>query len=284
MEVNSNYQASDVLNNMKEVFKNKKLFIVLLFIIQAGINILVSIVFKKNYSTLINAKNIKDSKELLEIFDIRFMLSILVIFIVSIIINGLLTKITYQEITDKKNNSSIITQFFHYFIMNVVLFLIIIIGLIVFGVVVTMFVLIPILGLIVAIFLILGMFILLFYYLGYYRFIPYIAMAEGIDDVFSKSKRSIKGHLALSIILIIFNSGLSEIFSRLEINTISNDKLVLLVVVIIISQIISFSLQFFDIAFVFTGLKHDYIRKQEILESNENPVDTDNSYRMGSLE
>lgn len=146
-------------------------------------------------------------------FDIRYIFSISMTFIISTFVYGLLSKITYQEIMNQKIERSILKHFLKCFFMYFVYYLIVLSAIFVLLVVSYMFFLMPIIGIIIVLLCIMGVFILSLYYVGYYRFIPYIAMTEGISDVFSKSKQCIKGHLVPSIILMIINIGLFDFFS-----------------------------------------------------------------------
>lgn len=264
---------------MKNTIKNKGIYITLLFLVQTSCMLSLIILFKNNFLTLLNAKT---TKVLLGALDARFILSVLLTLIISMVVYGLLSKITFEEILNKKNHRPIIIQLFQYFLMYIAFNLVIIAVGIGLGLTLIILIRIPLLG---PIFFILCVIVFSFYYHGYYRFIPYIAMAEGMEDVFGKSKRYIKGHLMLSIILLIFNSGLYEIFINLELDAFRNEKMVLFIVLLIIYQIILFSLIFFDIAFVFTCSKQGYIDYHKPLEPfTENQADDEITFRMSDLD
>ncbi|QVK18915.1 hypothetical protein KHQ81_04180 [Mycoplasmatota bacterium] len=257
---NYNFQVEDILHNMVEVFRKKGLIITLLFIIQSVFALLMYFKFENTYSVLLNPERMKDSKAILEAYGPKIFLLILLTTTLSIIIYGLLTKITYKEIILYKIRKPIITQFLHYFLMYIVFFLIMFVGFIIYFIFIGIFVSFGPLGLLLVIGLSIGLLIIMFYYMGYYRFIPYIAMTEGSDGVFNKTKRCIKGHLVFSIILIILAGGITSIFNRLEANAFASDRMILFIVLLIISQFISFLFSFLDIVFVFTGLKYHNLR------------------------
>ncbi|QVK18916.1 hypothetical protein KHQ81_04185 [Mycoplasmatota bacterium] len=92
-------------------------------------------------------------------------------------------------------------------------------------------------------------------------------MVEGIKEIFSKSKRYINGHLEFSIILILLNTSLSKLFTRLELKAITVDNMKLFFGLWIISSFLTFFLHFFDITFVFTGL--DCELNEDLYQTNE---------------
>jgi len=281
------YQASDILQNMRDVMNKKGLLIAFLFIINISFTILFQFLFKNNILTLLNARNIDNPKVVLNAFDFNFILSILLLIVLTTFIYGLLTRITFNEMMhfEKKHNSrSIMTQLFQYLLFSFVFYIIIFVGMLVFVIVGFVFAQIPLLGILIIIGMVIGLIIAVFYYVGYYRFIPYIALAEGIDDVFGKSKKYIKGHLTLSIVLIIFNSVISNILSNYSDNVFRDDKMIIFIILTIITQIFSFSLIFFDIAFVFTGYKREYLINQENLKDDELKIESQvDSWHMKDL-
>lgn len=253
----TNYKILDILKNIDDVITNKGAYIGLLFVVQTIFSILLYFVFKENYGTILNAVRINYERPFINLFTSQYILSILSMLIISTFIYGILSKITYQEIMNKKIERSIITQFFQCFVMYFTYYIIIFLTIFLIIIVSVLLLLMPIIGRWLIILFALGVFILSLYLIGYYRFIPYIAIIEGFNEVFSKSKQCINGHLALSIILFILSTGLYEIFSSL------NENIVLFILIIIFSNIFLFIFNFFDIAFIITGLKHYDITKQK---------------------
>lgn len=254
----SNYQVIDILKNMNYVIKNKGVYIGLLFVVQTIFSILLFLVFKENYGTILNALRINYEAPYINVFTSQYILSILSMLIISTLINGILSIITYQEIMNKKIERSIIIQFFQCFLMYLTYYIIIFLIIILIVIVSILLLLIPIIGKWLLILLALGVFILSLYLVGYYRFIPYIAITEGFNEVFRKSKQCIKSHLALSIFIFILNTGIYEFL--LIFLVIRNEIFILIV---IFSNIFLFIFNFFDIAFIITRLKQYDITKQK---------------------
>ncbi len=261
----NNYLGSDIISNMSDVLRKRGILIFLLFLIQLLFSIMIQLLFKEKLQALIRLQEKNSDVVLKEFFNILsadFVLAIIFSVIISLLFQAILTKISIQVILSKKTvNKSGVKQFFHFFIGYLLFYLIFIIAVFVFVFVGVILALIPILGILLLIFLIIGMIAGSFYYLGYYRFVPYVAMVDDVENLFRNTKLYIKGHLFLSIIVLIINSVFTEILSYYANVSAINNNTLILVIIDIIANIVSYTFILFDIVFVLTGCE----KSQEML-------------------
>ncbi len=264
------YDASDIIEHMKEVIKARGPFIAVLLGIYVTVNIFTMLILQKKYISLMNMQNLTEHlqvfRELGQIFDLKYFLTLLLSTLCISLILVLLTRMTANVVLRVKENryqKSIIIQYLHYLIMYLAYFAVFFVIGIVLGLVSLIFVLIPILGILIFFFLMIGLFVFYFYFAGYYRFIPYIAVFDFLDGIFGASKRYIKNHLGLSIFVLIFFMVINCIISVYIQTSLVNNQIVTFVILSIISTVFVFTMTFFDIAFVITGYKREYLEYKE---------------------
>lgn len=245
----------EVIQNMKLVFNKSKLMVFLLGLVNVLISIIVHINLFEKLQKLNDLQYDKDLtiEKVLEIFDNKFILALIISFIVPMVIYGILSIISSNVIFGEKISTSNFKCFINYIIMYLVLVFLIffIIFAYIFSVVALVF--LPIIGLIFIIFLSLAFIAFMIYFAGYYRYIPYVAVSDGLSKVFRKSKLYIKGNFIISIIALIFATIINQIMSWTYAQY-KND-IYKLCIVIFILEVLLFIIYFFQISLVYTGKK-----------------------------
>ncbi len=269
----NNYLVDNIFDNIKLVMKEKGKFIVIFFIIQIFLNIILYLIFNDSLTSYITQiqDNLKNgtSKEIIEkVFNVTFLLFGLLTYLITVLIAGLIVHTAFKTIInpeDKNHRRNIIRKYISFILMDVLYFLLLFFVLIGYFFICIIFSIMPILMILVALFLGIGIIIFVFYYSGYYRFVSYIGFFEGTTETFKKSKRYIKGHLGLSIFMMIISGLLSMILS---IFIKDDNHFSTYIITEIFTSGIVFFFTLFDITFIITGYKNIYYN-----DNNEKIID-----------
>lgn len=253
----------EIVQNMKLVFNKRKFTIFILCLINILTSIFIQIIFsdklhKINNLNLLNTQDIEPEK-IFNLFDSKYFIMVLITFIIPVIIYGILAIISSDILFSTISNP--LKRLFKYFIMYLVYIFIII--LLAFSYLFISIVLsfIPILGIIFILLLTLAFIALIIYFAGYYRFLPYIAVTDGMSGLFNKAKLYIKGNFIISVLVIILIYAINQTMLWFYSEYINNIYIICIAAIII--DIILFTLNFFDIALVYTG-------KQSLTNVEEN--------------
>jgi|SRR5690554_1706151 len=262
----NNYGIPEIIQNIKLVFQKKKVFIIFLFLIELVYTILLNIKYHDKLSDIIALDSIEkiSFENFSNIFDAQFIIGVIISTILPFIIYGILASISYDVLFINKEKVSLPKRFIRYISMTLIYNVILIFIVFIYIILIVVFAFIPLLNILAFILLSIALIALIFYLSGYYRFVNYVAMTEGMDNAFSKSKSYIKGNFIISIILIILVAVVNEINSYFLSLYVSN--LIIVSILSTITCLIIFILSFLDISLIFTGKK--------FVSENNNKEDT----------
>jgi len=195
--------------------------------------------------------------------------------LLSIIIIGSFVKFSYDIIMGENlnNKKTVFKQYVDLVLMFIILYLVIFLMFLSYLLFIIFFAFIPIIGII---FIVLGaLFFICFiiYYLGYYRFVPYIALFDGRIRSFSKSKELIRGHLPLSIFVLIL-SQIPDLFLNYYIDRF--EDFVAIIILNVVISIVAYSFILFEVSFVLTSYKKKRDKEKQEYEKSINQLSADN--------
>lgn len=246
------FSFSDILQNMKEVFSQKYIQIIIFFLIETAILITFNFYYMEDISNIRN-NHANSTNSIMFLLEPKYIILFSLSIVLYVLIVGSLVRFSYDVIMgDKLCKRVSYTKQYVNFILNS-LFLNLVVGLIftVYIIFMLFFTLMPAIGIILVILGSLAFICFILYFMGYYRFMPYIALFDGRQTSFVKSYDLVSGHLLLSISVLIISGIITMIF-----NSFNSTANITIVIISIVTSVVSYLIVLFDISFILTSFKN----------------------------